>query len=255
MTLLSDIATLASALAIVGLGLAALRWALGFYDRTWGSRRYWQSRLDRLACGATVEYATEVLGQPIFRTGSQSTGGDTLLFRTPHAWVQLVLSRHQGITRFAITVDDPKFRFSTDSLGHGLHIILNHDYFDAVDRPNSARVALGTRRYSYNESHYLGNPGAYQTYVLGCNDVGVSDHDEAGLMDMAHNANENVVDLNSESLRVFRASSRPNTFAVIAPNLGDDVAFEGIIGPNMDEVRVLPQFRARKVGRRLIPRG
>lgn len=109
----------AATVAIAGAALAAVKTIAGIYRRTLGSRRLWVSRLDRLACGVTTEYAEALLGVPVFRH-VRGAGGDpqTLCdFRTPHAWVQTVCNSAGAVLQFSVTVTDPKLKLDTSLLG------------------------------------------------------------------------------------------------------------------------------------------
>ena len=46
---------------------------------------------------------------------------------------------------------------------------------DLANSPDGWLSRVGARRFAYAKSHYFGNPGSYQVYVLAFNDIGTGD--------------------------------------------------------------------------------
>ena len=58
------------AAALVGLGVplyGGYKYLLSLWSRTYGSRGDLTRRLNRMACGVTLDYVQELLGSPAFR--------------------------------------------------------------------------------------------------------------------------------------------------------------------------------------------
>ena len=66
------------------------------------------------------------------------------------------------------------------------------------------------------ESLYLGNPGAYQTFIIGTNDICSSAEDIYKYLDVASVAT-------SEQIENFRKNAHVNTYGETAPLMGDEI--------------------------------
>src|SRR6266851_3243537 len=71
-----------------------------------------------LAAGVTTRYVEERFGAPAFvRKSGVLLGfklGVTLfeqVYRTKHAWLQVLSDENDAVVRFSVTVTDPRFRF------------------------------------------------------------------------------------------------------------------------------------------------
>lgn len=168
--------TAAAVLTGAALLAGAYRATKILLQRTILSRRYLAGRLNQLACGTTTEYTDSLLGPPAFR---RAIPGDLHyeehIYRTNHAWVQTIIrTTDKSVESFAITVTDPRFAFRTrDLTNNNLDIRLGHTLFkDIGHEPDGYRIWWGANRFIHAESHFFGNPGNYQTYVLARNDAG-----------------------------------------------------------------------------------
>jgi len=175
----AEIAPIVVAVGVAGVIGIIYRAAATGLRITFFSRRDLAGRLDRLACGVTGEYVTSLFGPPVFRRYvSEIRGGPAevseRIYRTRHAWVQAIVSDgDDAVQCSSITVTDPKFRFRIRRLIFGsLDIRPGAARFgDVSDSHDGWRSVTGARRFAYAESHYFGNPGAYQAYVLAFNDA------------------------------------------------------------------------------------
>ncbi len=91
-----------------------------WFRRTLGSRRDETGKLNRLACGVTVDYVDSLFGPPPFRFSgpvdkAAQAPGVTLLseriYRLKHAWLRVTAGFDGSVRAFSITVTDPRFRF------------------------------------------------------------------------------------------------------------------------------------------------
>ncbi|MDH4164351.1 MAG: hypothetical protein OEW15_16940 [Nitrospirota bacterium] len=122
------------------------------------------------------------------------------------------------------------------------NIILGKTRFgDFPHTPENITANLGARRIHYHEEYYFGNPGDYQSYFIGVNDSGYVDIDHDN-MDFFFNKE---IDPTDKKVEAFRKKSTINTFFVTFPLGGDEPALrEHLIGPNYDQVRVIPDATA-----------
>lgn len=181
---LAEAAELAGVIGALGVVAAIYKGAASRLRATVFSRRDLARRLNRLACGVTTEYVDSMFGPPPFRFSGPTdkaaqAPGVTLLsqriYRTRHAWLQVIAGFDGTVRAFSITVTDPKFRFGTGHLMFDrLDIQLGAARFgDLGHQPDGWLSRTLARRFAYAESHYFGNPGSYQVYVLGYNDIGI----------------------------------------------------------------------------------
>jgi hypothetical protein len=123
---------LALAAAVVGVG-GGVVWLYGraasLYHRTLGSRRDLAKRLNQVAAGVTTRYLEERFGAPAFVRASRipmvrpdgTVGGPLTeqVYRTRHAWLQVLVDEQDAVVRFSITVTDPRFRFQMSGVAGG----------------------------------------------------------------------------------------------------------------------------------------
>jgi hypothetical protein len=170
----SAVQTAAAALAGVAILVGAYKATIALLRQTFLSRRDLAHCINQLACGTTIEYTDSILGPPAFRR-ALGPGHEEHVYRTRHAWVQTIIQTADKSTEsFAITITDPRFTLRTRELtGNMLDIRLGRTRFsDVPDEPDGYRIIRGANRFTHAESHYFGNPGNYQTYVLAHNDAG-----------------------------------------------------------------------------------
>lgn len=170
------IQTAVAVLTGAALLAGAYRATKAILQRTILSRRYLAARLNQLACGTTTEYTDSILGPPAFRRALPDDHEyEEHIYRTNHAWIQTIIrTTDKSVDAFAITVTDRRFAFRTRELtNNNLDIRLGHTRFsDIPDHPDGYRIWWGANRSLHAESHYFGNPGNYQIYVVARNDAG-----------------------------------------------------------------------------------
>jgi hypothetical protein len=243
---------LGTAAAIVAIGGGALglcRGAMAWYRRTIGSRRILTARLNQLAAGVTTRWVEERLGPPAFVGDFQLPPQDAvisapdepsvlreLIYRTKHAWIQILADENDAVARFSFTVTDPRFRFQIGDLTfYQLHVRLGHSRFSDVrtwTEPDGRSLNIAARRREYSESYWFGNPGNYQRYVLSHNEAGTGKFDfsiqmadgpgwcQDGFLrfDGSPPVSPPAFDPEAPYARQFRAGTTVNTLTVLGPS-------------------------------------
>lgn len=227
-----------------------------------GSRRDLSGRLTELATGVTTRWVEARLGVPVFvrsfpREVTSSTELDArkeLIYRTRHAWVQVLVNDDDAVVRFSITVTDPKFHFPTKDLTLGnLDLRLGDAYFHDIRSeisPQGRSLSIGARRFEYAEAYYFGNPGNYQHFVVSYNDAGVGTFHTPPL-DVARTFQEGALAPGNEQasgmsdtlgdapfILDLRARTTINTLTILGPHSDlEDLAAPR--GADYDQVRLL----------------
>jgi hypothetical protein len=263
---------LALAAAVAGIG-GGVVWLYGraasLYHRTLGSRRDLAKRLNQVAAGVTTRYLEERFGAPAFVRASRipmeqtdgTVGGPLTeqVYRTRHAWLQVLTDEHDAVVRFAITVTDPRFQFRIRDLTHyNLDGKLGHTRFSSVQHaPDGRSLWIGARRYHYSESFWFGNPGNYQRFVLSKSDAGVGQigtmalppgiagsYRDGFLAEADHGhvppPPPGVPPFNPAApyAKAFRSQTIINTLTILGPGYGPGT-LANPRGPDLDYVRVL----------------
>lgn len=214
-----------------------------------------------------------LLGIPAFRKtisfGIEAPPAIEHTYATKHAWVQVTIGAQDNVVLcFAITVTDRHFRFRTRDLTFGqLDIRLGHDRFDALNhQPTATRLVRAARRYHYAESHWYGNPGGYQTYVLAAIDSGIGWHRAAHAQPAGRawatkgfqTTSGPILPVENEvpeDLAVWRRGLRVDTLRVIGPTHLSGTLVSEWPGADLDQVRLLrPAGLRGVVNRRRIKR-
>jgi len=272
-----ELAVGASITAILVAAAGLYRWSMSWYRRTIGSRQDVTRRLNQLAAGVTTRWVEERLGAPAFVRGVDlgTVAGrqamTELIYRTRHAWVQVLADRDGAVVRFSITVTDPRFGFKTRdlTLGH-LAVKLGHSRFADIrtsfGEPEGYGLRVGAHNYEYSEAYYFGNPGNYQHYVLSYNDCGAGIFDSS-VGDGPQWCQDGVLKFNgpprpghpefdpkASYAAKFRANTVINTLTILGPwrELADLAEPRG---PDTNYVRVLlADSRERRRQHRLLRR-
>jgi hypothetical protein len=198
-----------------------------------------------------------------------------LIFREKHAWVQVLADESDAVTRFSITVTDPRFQFSTRLLTWGhLSVRLGRTPFSDVPEEGftlrGQSLRIGAHNHEYAEAYYFGNPGQYQHFVLSSNEMGTGDFGYAiqgngpsftrsGLLaedSPLPEARRQEFDPRAEYAQIFRRTTTINTLTVLGPtgNQAPGMLAEPR-GPDSLHVRVLvPGRRERREIQRRIQR-
>lgn len=262
---IGTVANIATILTIIILPVAFGAYRL--YQRTLGSRRKLAAQLDKLSCNMQAAYIDDLFGHPLFIRKAPAAA--ERLYRTRHAYVQVVVDNSDSVVWWAVTTTDkhfkPCFFLAPVSLDDtGWNVQLNKSAFaDARNTPSSASWDVRARRFSVVESYYFGNPGDYQTYLVGYNDAGIGTIDfgessrplPSGYGDLVAPSEDGGtargVLTPEEYLTAFnaeRSGTVVNTFGVVRPWLGDaetELLQLWGLGPDLDYVRVLTSTAAR----------
>jgi hypothetical protein len=227
--------------------------------------------------GVTTRWVEQRFGTPAFvRTvdlGPAPAGCEgvtELVYRTRHAWVQVLADDAGAVVRFSITVTDPKFSFPVrDLTWDHLTVKLGRSRFADIRSQVEAEgrsLRVGAHNFEYSEAYYFGNPGNYQHYVLSYNDCGTGIFDtsvgsgaqwcqDGGLkFNATPRPGHPVFDPSASYLAVFRSRTVINTLTILGPwrNLADLTMPRG---PDSNQVRVLlADARERRHRRRLARR-
>lgn len=157
MSLVDDLQLAGTIVGLTAACYAGARLTLRTWLRTIGSRRDLTRRLNGLACGATYEYAIDLLGQPAFRRPLPM--GEECTWRMKHGWV-CGLVGERSLLAFAITVTDPRFRFDCSILTFGhLPVVLGLTTLGATPDPESAEVSVGGSALLHEAVPLLRQPG------------------------------------------------------------------------------------------------
>lgn len=270
-----DLGVGASAVAVVAAAIGVYRWSASWYRRSVGSRRDIGGRLDQLAAGVTTRWVDERFGSPAFArsvdpaTAAGRQARTELIYRTRHAWVQVLTDEEGAVVRFSITVTDPKFKFKTNDLTlNHLGVKLGHSRFADIPAtfagPEGYSLRAGAHNFEYSEAYFFGNPGNYQHFVLSHNDSGIGIFDgsagggpqwcEIGVLQFGDppRPDHPVFDPEASYATQFRANTTINTLTILGPwrELSDLAEPRG---PDSNQVRVLvADARERRHRRRLI---
>jgi hypothetical protein len=132
-------------------------------------------------------------------------------------------------------------------------------FSDVRHDPDGWMSRTGARRFAYAESHWFGNPGNYQPFVLSYNDAGTGHYHiprHEGPVEHSGGrlrAEDDYCPAPFEPLPGWLQSARGrttvNTLTVIGA--GAPRCLAGIAGVNADEVRTLRDRRAARGNRRL----
>jgi len=220
------------------------------YSETVGRRRSDYRKLRALACGVRTEYVTELLGEPVFlsngcsRRDDQHTDWVDRIYLLKECCVQTRCTTTGQVATFSITTMTSKFRpvvfFPRIGEHAGEELVLGlHTFEAASDEPISADFFISAHTWGYVEQHYMGNPGYYQTYVLGYNNSSF-----AGTFATEH-LSENDRDavmrgdvIPVSALGEFRKHSIPNTITTVGFH-AEWEDYGSPRGPERDTLRVL----------------
>jgi len=247
------IGAVAGAMTIATVTATFYRALSRLYSETVGRRRSDYRKLRALACGVRTEYVTELLGEPVFlsngysRRDGQHTDWVDRIYLLKECCVQTRCTTTGQVATFSITTMTSKFRPvvffpRVEELVLGLHTFeaASDDAVSAEaasDEP--ADLFVSPHTWGYAEQHYMGNPGYYQTYVLGYNNS--SDAGNFATEYLSENDRDAVMRGDAipvSALGEFRKHSIPNTITTVGPHL-DWADYSSPRGPERDTLRVL----------------
>lgn len=241
-------------LAVAGVVGAVLTLLAAFgklqaaYGRTArGRRRATEQRLERLAAGARLSIFVTELGE--------SAQTQTIGEYTEHVWplwgcyVQAITDTTDTVVMYSVTSRAATFRprlRTAPGIGFpSLDVRLGDLRFSDIPfEPERIYAEIGARRFWYWETYYFGNPGGYRWFAFALNDAGTFWGDDVpsvgSIAPFEYYGGGDEEFHPPATVTSFRASARPNAFAVTAPAIStDDLPFR--FGPDLDRVRVLPR--------------
>lgn len=254
---------------VAGLTLIGLLWQgtvglLRLYRATFGRMQVAYRKLGKLAPDVTHDYFSSVLGAPVFRRASY--GHTEFVYVDRYFYVQAWVDDIDVVTFYTVTSRSKRFHPSiwNDAASwvlfkdQGRKLKLGKFTFSEIPEwsPSGITGHVGARRYSYAETYYFGNPGHYQTYVLGFTDAGVAYKFTNPLTAMPdyrvhlgtflEAADDEAVEsyVRQSHVEEFRRTARPNLFGVTSPHFNFEVHDEAgqiPIGPDADRVRLLAE--------------
>ena len=201
-----------------------------------------------LAAGVQLTYFQERLGDPTFRTPGEAF--DEHIFVHDAFYVQAITDRSGTVTLYSVTTRAQDFNPVLD-IHHGtptLKVTLGRDTFASVGTgPVSRGGYLGARRFHYWESHYLGNPGLYQTYIVSLNDAGymgargdlVAAIGALSVLESEEGLAAASAEEARELLGRFAAETVVNTYSVASDSFPSERLQCMRFGPDKDKVRVI----------------
>lgn len=258
---LRDVAAVIGAIVTVGGFLVLVaRTGRRLFVATLGQQRIWYSRLKKLAPDVYISHFHGLLGEPTFKNVTGSL--EEYVYVHKYFYIQAVTDANGGVLFFSVTRRRKEFRpqvwgqevgwspdRSTGVLQLGKFAFAR---LKDVGTPDGARSWLGANRFHFSESYYFGNPGSYQTYILGLNQAGFMDdstksaisllgaEERLGALGDAQDDDEVKAFLNREEIREFRSKARPNLYGVASQRTGyRSLGFIETVGPDYGQVRVL----------------
>jgi len=242
------IGVIAGSISITAACLGLARWLYVKYNSTIGRRRVQAKKLRRLACGVRAEYIEELLGASAYLNKSSGVDGsksEERIYVLPDAFVRIHCAGESVVEAFTVTTRSKRFAPKLEipwggSSADKLLVRLGRTKYAELDQPMAASGWAGVRHWGYNEAHYLGNPGFYQTYILGSNDGSPVGWPPApDWTPLLSGNNEIDIAQPSPAWDIFRRAASPNTFCVVGPHV-DWERFRSYVGVEMDMLRVLP---------------
>ncbi|MBX7111119.1 MAG: toll/interleukin-1 receptor domain-containing protein [Dehalococcoidia bacterium] len=207
-------------------------------------------KLKKLHAGPQVNYFLEVLGNERFRTPYQSHPSEPFLeyvWVDPQFYVQAAVNSFGSVLLFTVTSRSltftPVFEMVPEPSTPSRSIRLCQDSFEALDpeppRRGAFFASMGARLFGYWEARYYGNPGNYQTFILGVNQAGALTEDDVsnpfGPQLLVLQNPETDESAAREALQTVRRHM-PNTFGATAPYITLD-RIHTPIGVTFDQVR------------------
>lgn len=224
---------ISSIVTIVGAVLAA--WRFGTAHVWWRRDEY--QKLKQLFAGMSIAKFEDVLGSPTFVQKKQvySEG----VFKGRHYWVQAIYDGQGTVALFAVTSTAPNFNpwFVTEV---GTATLNKSTFSSTSSPPRKVRYfASGATANSYFfDEYFLGNPSRYKTYLLGINDVGPRNPEDA-LPFVSQNYRDRAFDSADVLVSEFRNKAIINSYAETSPHHDVDSILEEDyqIGANRIDIR------------------
>ncbi len=192
------------------------------YDNIFISKNI-SDKVSNLYAGQSINFFKQTLGEEkLQRNVSQKY--TEYIFQYKSSFIQVLTNKADNeVIYWAITYcgDNPVYIkrkiFSLNEIGVSNNIKLNESNFsDVFSSGGDFRYFISgatANSFAY-ESLYLGNPGAYQTFIIGVNDICKSSSFE--YLDVSNSSSK-------EQIRQFRETNKINTYGETAPFVGEEI--------------------------------
>lgn len=208
-------------------------------------------KLAMLRGGLSLAYFEQVLGVPLFVTGSRDGKFTQSLFRGPDYWVQAISDTAGAVQLMAVTSCTadfhPRFGGNGDPSRVGQPVVLNQTRMAEAGSPGTIHyfASGATANSYYYDEYYEGNPGNYITHFVGIDDACpatlpqgvITPFSNAGYEHRRYDSTDPVV-------AQFRAGAVANTYAESGVFLKDDVLTGFQIGADRILTRTAPPLAA-----------
>lgn len=232
--------------AFITIGTFFLNTSQYFNDRIFVANNI-SNQVKKLAAGQDIEYFKKYLGAQILQRTVNSELTE-YVFNYKEAFIQTLVEKgNDEVIYWAITycgdtpvtLERPVFSMGgryagKDVFGNEIvenflspRLLLNHSTFTDFLKKEKGELkvfisAATANSFAY-ESLYFGNPGAYQTIIVGVNDICSSARDLYDHLDMDGTYLDHGEKPTEEAAKNFRQSVRINTYGETAPFKGEDV--------------------------------
>ncbi|TQF05536.1 hypothetical protein E6W39_29050 [Kitasatospora acidiphila] len=250
--------TVAGAVTATGGVLVTIR---SFWRKTLGKGRYYAGLYEGMALSVRHDVIKRQFGEHDWQfkatfqqyegVHGQTTDVDLLVRIWP-------LGKLGYLTTWCTLADDTVVMYgvTTRSRWFQPHVPVGPDYSiklgrsrfaelpDPAQRPTGGRfAAVGARRFGYAEGHYFGNPGGYQTWIVGACDSGAPMSPPIGVYQAA------AREWDEARYVQYRTSGVINS-VIVAAGLSplkvlDDRFLPYGVGPDQDRVRLSPATAVR----------
>lgn len=161
--------------AVVGLGAAAI-YVYDFYEKHADWRDHEYDTLRSLHAGYTRKAFSAKLGQPVFDVRSDNGKFREETYRGRGYWVQAISDDSGTVVVYSVTACDERFKPTFHNPATGEPVTLNKTLLDGPGRHDDAAwldyyLPGATGNAWVHDFYYGGNPGNYQTTVVGLNDA------------------------------------------------------------------------------------
>lgn len=204
-------------------------------------------KLAMLRGGLSLAYFEQVLGVPMFVTGSPDGKYTQSLFRGPDYWVQAISDAWGAVQLMAVTSCStdfhPQFGGDGDASRIGPAVVLNLTHFNEVGSPRTVRyfTSGATANSYYYDEYYQGNPGNYITHFVGIDDACPSTPLEEGLPFLSSAYMNRRYDSADPVVAQFRAAAIANTYAESGVFFDEGVLAHFQIGADRILTRTAPR--------------
>ena len=185
------------------------------------------NQIKHLSAGQDIEYFKKYLGSQILKRNVTKNSTE-YIFNYKGAYIQAVASNQDDtVVYWAITdcnsnpvvLERPAFQNLTNKL------FLNKDTFSSFLKEEKGDIKIfisGATANSFAyESVYLGNPSAYQTIIVGVNNI-CPVEDLYGHLDADETYSESHKP-NEQAINNFRKKIKINTYAETSPFMGEEI--------------------------------